>query len=187
MIEIPNNISDDELVILLKDKKTQDDAFEFLVRNYSGRLYNVIRRIVLFHEDADDVLQETFYKVWKNIGKFKGRSKLSTWMYSIATNEALSHLRSEKYDRKVPMETSEYDLTEILYGDPFFDGDKAQAALMAAIAKLPDQQKLVFQYRYFDEMPYKEISDITGTSVGALKANFHHAQKKLKSFLGIDI
>lgn len=183
MSTIPPDISDDELLILLKDSKSQNEAFAFLVSQYSPRLYHVIRRIVLFHEDADDVLQETFYKIWKNISKFRGQSRLGTWMHSIATNEALSHLRSEKYSRKIPLETSEYDLKEQLLGDDFFDGDAAEAALFAAIASLPEQQKLVFQYRYFDEMSYNEIAEITGTSIGGLKANYHHAQKKLKQYL----
>ncbi len=183
---IPPNIPDADLVALLTSKQHREQAFAFLVDHYSQPLYAVIRRIVYKHEDADDVLQNTFIKVWKNIRHFKQQSKLSTWMYSIATNEALSHLRREKENRKLPLATQEYDLSEMLRSDPYFDGDDIEANFIAAIDQLPEKQRLTFELRYFQELPYSEISEITGTSEGALKANYHHAQKKLKSFLGID-
>lgn len=185
-IEIPTQISDEDLVTLLRSKKHKEVAFAFLVDRYSQLLYAVIRRIVYRHEDANDVLQNTFIKIWKNIDRFKQQSKLSTWMYSIATNEALSHLRKEKSDRKLPLQTDEYDLSEMLMSDPYFEGDEVEAKLIAAIDQLPEKQRQTFELRYFQELSYSEISDITGTSEGALKANYHHAQKKLKSFLGID-
>ncbi|KGL53812.1 MULTISPECIES: RNA polymerase sigma factor [Porphyromonas] len=181
-----SRISEEELLRLLQQEETKEQAFSVLLKRYSPRLYAVIRRIVLFHEDANDVLQESLYKIWKNIALFKGNSRLYTWMHTIATNEALSHLRSEKYERKVPLSTSEYDLAEILMNDPYFDGDNAEALLHAAIATLPEKQKLVFQYRYFDELSYNEISQLTDTSVGALKADFHHAQKKVKQHIEIE-
>lgn len=183
---IKPNTSDEELLSLLSHIEHKEQAFEYLVDRYSQQLYAVIRRIVHRHEDADDVLQNTFIKVWKNIESFKGKSKLSTWMYTIATNEALSHLRREKPSRKLPMTTEEYDLAQTLISDPHFDGDEVEAQFMAAIDQLPEKQKITFELRYFQDLPYKEISEITGTSEGALKANYHHAVKKLKAYLDLD-
>ena len=182
---IPKNISDEELLTLLHSKERMEEAFSFLVDRYSPQLYSVVIRIVFNHDDTDDILQNVFVKVWKNIGKFRGDSKLSTWMYSIATNEALSFLRKEKKDLKVPLSTGDYDLSETLESDPYFDGDELMKDFMLAIDKLPDKQKVTFELRYFEEKPYNEISEITGTSVGALKANYHHAVKKLEKFLGV--
>lgn len=185
-MNIPRDIADEELLKLLTTPETQEAAFSFLVDRYSPQLYAVIRRMVYRHEEADDVLQDTFVKVWRYIGTFKGESKLSTWLYSIATNEALSHLRKEKKMRRLPLTTEEYDLTQILMSDPYFDGDLAEAQLFKAIDQLPEKQKLAFELRYFQDLPYKEISEITGTSEGALKANYHHAVKKIKKELGIE-
>ena len=182
---IPKNISDEELLELLHSKQTLEQAFAFLVDRYSPQLYNVVLRIVFNHDDTDDVLQNVFVKVWKNISRFRGDSKLSTWMYSIATNEALSFLRKERRNQKVPLSTEEYDLASTLESDPYFDGDELMRDFMAAIDKLPEKQKVTFEMRYFEELPYGEISEITGTSVGALKANYHHAVKKLEKYLGI--
>lgn len=182
---IPNNISDEELIGLLHSKEHFEDAFEFVVNRYSPQLYAVIRRIVLRHEDANDVLQNTFIKVWRNLKGFRGDAKLSTWLHSIAVNEALSHLRKEKSERKLALTGDGYDIMQMLKSDPYFDGDEAQAKLVAAIAELPEKQRLTFEFRYFDEKPFAEISQITGTSEGALKANYHHAVKKLKRFLNI--
>lgn len=185
-LDIPLAITDDELVKKLSDKKYREAAFAYLLDRYSEQLYAVIRRIVYRHEDADDVLQNTFIKVWKNIKTFKGNSKLSTWMYSIATNEALSFIRREKPERKLPMTTEDYDIAQTLMSDPYFDGDELEAQFLAAIAELPEKQRLTFELRYFEDLPYKEISEITGTSEGALKANYHHAVKKLKNYMNLD-
>lgn len=184
--DINPNISDEALLALLQDSTTAEEAFAILLDRYSLKLYTVIRRIVITHEDADDVLQNTFIKVWKSIKNFRGEAKLFTWMYSIATNEALSHIRRERNMGKIPLETNEYDLSQTLSGDPFFDGDEAEAALYSAVNQLPEKQQNVFRMRYFDDLPYKDISEITGTSIGALKANFHHAIKKLQKYLHID-
>lgn len=184
---ISQKISDEELVLLLQEKETNEAAFALLIDRHSQKLYSVIRRILLSHQDTNDVLQATFIKVWQKIDTFEGKSKLSTWMYTIATNEALSFLRKKKRDRSVPLATNDYDLTDILVSDPYFDGTEAEAKFMAAIEELPEKQKLTFQLRYFEDLPYKEISEITGTSEGALKANYHHALKKLKNYLGINI
>lgn len=182
------DISDERLLELLTSERVSESeqAFALLVDRYAQRLYAVIRRIVYRHEDADDVLQNTFIKIWQNIHTFRGHSKLSTWIYTIATNEALSHLRREKPQRKLPMTTDEYDLSEMLQSDPYFDGDAAEADFLAAIAELPEKQKLTFELRYFEDLSYREISEITGTSEGALKANYHHAQKKIKAALGLE-
>lgn len=185
-MNIPRDIADEELLKLLTTPEMQEAAFSFLVDRYSPQLYAVIRRMVYRHEETDDVLQDTFVKVWRHIGTFKGESKLSTWLYSIATNEALSHLRKEKKMRRLPLTTEEYDLTQILMSDPYFDGDLAEAQLFKAIDQLPEKQKLTFELRYFQDLPYKEISEITGTSEGALKANYHHAVKKIKKEMGIE-
>lgn len=184
--EIPIGISDEELVMMLRSKEHSEAAFSFLVDRYSQKLYAVIRRMVYRHEDADDILQNTFIKIWKNIKTFQGKSKLSTWMYSIASNEALTFLRREKPERKLPMTTDEYDLSQLLESDPYFDGNAAEILFMKAIAELPEKQRLTFELRYFEDLPYKEIAEITGTSEGALKANYHHAVKKLKKFMDID-
>ena len=183
---ISPKISDQDLVTYLQEESTAQEAFGILLDRYSAKLYVTIRRIVHTHEDADDVLQNTFIKVWKNIHTFRGDSRLYTWLYSIASNEALSHLRRERRDRKVPLKTDAYDLSETLSGDPFFNGSKAEALLAKAVEQLPDKQKLVFRMRYFDELPYNEISEITNTSVGALKASYHHAVKKLEKYLHLD-
>ncbi|MCI6279059.1 MAG: RNA polymerase sigma factor [Porphyromonas sp.] len=183
---IPKNISDDDLLVLLHSGDRMEEAFGFLVDRYSPQLYNIVRRIVFSHDDTDDILQNVFVKVWKNVAGFRGASKLSTWLYSIATNEALSFLRKEKREQKIPLSTEEYDLATTLESEPYFDGDELMRDFMVAIDKLPEKQKVTFELRYFEEMPYNEISEITGTSTGALKANYHHAVKKLQKFLGIE-
>ena len=182
---IPPKISDEELLALIHTPDQFEKAFEFLVNRYSRQLYVVVRRIVLRHEDADDVLQNTFIKACRNIKSFRGEAKLSTWLHSIAVNEALSHIRKEKEERKLALEGEGYDLTQMLTSDPYFDGDKAEAEFIAAIAELPEKQRLTFELRYFDDKPFAEIAEITGTSEGALKANYHHAVKKLKKYLNI--
>ncbi len=184
-VHIPPNISDEELIGLLHSKEHAEQAFEFVVNRYSRQLYAVVRRIVLRHEDADDVLQNTFIKVWKNIRGYRGDAKLSTWLHSIAVNEALSFIRREKSERKLALTGDGYDIAQMLASDPYFDGDEAEAQLIAAIAQLPEKQRITFELRYFDEKPFGEISKITGTSEGALKANYHHAVKKLQNFLNI--
>ena len=149
-----------------------------IVKSYSECLYWKIRYIVLTHEDADDVLQNTFLKAWNNIGSFHGKSKLSTWLYSIAINEALDNLRKSKNSLKV-CAPDNVSVAGKLMADEYFDGDEAQALLMQAVATLPDVQRTVFNLRYFDNMKYSEISSILKTSEGALKASYHIAVKKI--------
>lgn len=169
-----------QLVNELKDKRTQDKAFENLLMQYKQPLYWHIRKIVLNHDDADDVLQNTFVKIFKGIKKFKGESKLYTWMYRIATNESLNFL---KLKAKKYFQSSEEMMTKLvknLKEDPYFDGDALQLKLQLLIANLPKKQKLVFQMKYEQNMKFKDISEILGTSVGALKASYHLAVKKIR-------
>ncbi len=157
-----------------------EQAFKQLVLKYQERLYWHIRKIVISHEDADDVLQNTLIKVWKSLPGFRSESGLYTWLYRIATNESLTLLKQNKRKILSPWGDSEMRLSEQLEADPFFDGDEASLKLQKAILKLPEKQRLVFNMKYFDEMKYEEMSKILHTSVGALKASYHHAVKKLK-------
>lgn len=175
--------NDRELIANLKQKNKKDLAFHELVKKYQERLYWHIRKMVLNHEDADDILQNTFIKVWRNIDNFREESSLYTWLYRIATNESLTFLNSNKRKSFLPMnEASEY-MVNNLTSDPYFEGNEIQLKLQKAIALLPDKQKLVFNMKYFEEMKYEEISEILETSVGALKASYHHAVKKIKEYL----
>ena len=176
-------IAEETLVNELQHKATQEKAFEVLVNTYKERLYWHIRRIVLNHDDADDVLQNTFIKVYRNINGFKGDSKLFSWMYRIATNESLSFLKQKS--RKLGLNDGAYQdrLVESLAADVYFEGDAIQLQLQKAIATLPEKQKLVFNMKYFEELKYEEISEILDTSVGGLKASYHLAVKKIKVHL----
>jgi len=174
------------LVRDLKDSKTRSKAFKILVDTYKERLYWHIRAIVLDHDDADDVLQNTFIKVFHNIAGFQGNSKLFTWIYRIATNESLSFLRSKSKKLKLSDAELQSRMLEKLEADPYFEGDEIQFQLQEAIATLPEKQKLVFQMKYFQELKYEEISAILETSVGALKASYHLATKKIEAFLKAD-
>ena len=169
-----------QLIADLKNKTTQNKAFETLLNQYKEPLYWHIRRIVLNHADADDVLQNTFVKIFRGVKSFKGDSKLYTWMYRIATNESLNFLKvkAKKYfnSSEKMMKTLANNLKE----DPYFDGDELQIKLQVLISNLPDKQKLVFQMKYEQNMKYKEISEILGTSTGALKASYHIAVTKIK-------
>ena len=169
-----------QLIANLKNKTTQNKAFETLLNQYKEPLYWHIRKIVLNHADADDVLQNTFVKIFRGISNFKGDSKLYTWMYRIATNESLNFLKvkAKKYfnSSEIMMKT----LVNSLKEDPYFDGDELQIKLQVLISKLPDKQKLVFQMKYEQNMKYKDISKISETSVGSLKASYHIAVKKIK-------
>lgn len=176
-------IAEETLVVQLKQKDHQAKAFEVLVNTYKERLYWHIRRIVLNHDDTDDVLQNTFIKVFRNIDSFKGDSKLYSWMYRIATNEALSFLKSKSQKFKINNEKLMTKAVEDLRADVYFEGDEIQLKLQMAIATLPEKQKLIFNMKYFQEMKYEEISEILETSVGGLKASYHLASKKIEAFL----
>ncbi|HDR52767.1 MAG TPA: RNA polymerase sigma factor [Mariniphaga anaerophila] len=174
---------DRQLIAELKQENTRDLAFHRLVKTYQERLYWHIRKIVLSHEDTDDVLQNTFLKVWKSIGGFREESKLYTWLYRIATNEAITFLNSKKRRNLLPLnDVSDY-LMENLTSDPYFEGDQLQMKLQQAILRLPEKQRIVFNMKYFDDLKYEEMSQILDTSVGALKASYHHAAKKVEEFI----
>jgi len=176
-------IAEETLVAQLKHKDTQAKAFEVLINTYKERLYWHIRRIVMDHDDADDVLQNTFIKVYRNIEGFKGDSKLFSWMYRIATNESLTFLKQKSRKLGVDSEALQVHMANSLQADVYFEGDEIQYKLQQAIATLPEKQKLVFNMKYFEELKYDEISEILETSVGGLKASYHLAVKKIESYL----
>lgn len=176
------SLSDQQLKKLLSDPKTLRKGFELVVRQYSEQLYWQIRRIVLIHEDADDVLQNTFVKAWNGIATFHGDSKILTWLSRIAINESLDFVRKQKNAGMVSSDDIGSGVASQLLADDYFDGDAVDAQLQEAIAQLPDVQRTVFNLRYYDEMKYSEISKITGTSEGALKASYHIAVKKINDF-----
>ena len=153
-----------------------------IVDQYGGPLYWKIRSIILTHDDADDVLQNTFLKAWKNLPTFEGRSRLSTWLYRIAINEALDFLRRQKATTLASAD-ADLSIANQLMADDYFDGDRSQALLQQAIAMLPDVQRTVFTLRYYDEMKYSEISELLGTSEGSLKASYHVAVQKVTDYL----
>lgn len=177
--------TEDQLLIQrLTDPKTQRKAFEGLVRQYGEQLYWQIRRIVLTHEDADDVLQNTYIKAWNGLSSFHGDSKIITWLTRIAINESLDWKRRQKNATLISADDTEMtNVAQTLMADKYFDGSSAEALLYEAIERLPDVQRTVFHLRYFDEMKYSEISHVTGTSEGALKASYHIAVKKITEYL----
>jgi RNA polymerase sigma factor (sigma-70 family) len=176
-------IAEETLLNELKQLETQAKAFEVLVNTYKERLYWHIRRIVLNHDDTDDVLQNTFIKVFKNIDGFKGDSKLYSWMYRIATNEALTFLKKKSNKLGISDPELQNKMVSNLQADVYFEGDEIQLKLQKAIATLPEKQKLVFNMKYYQEMKYEEISEILNTSVGGLKASYHLAVKKVELYL----
>lgn len=176
-------ITEETLVEELKHKESQAKAFEVLVNTYKERLYWHIRRIVLDHDDADDVLQNTFIKVYRNIDGFKGDSKLYSWMYRIATNESLTFLKQKSKKAGISDGELKTALVEKLESDVYFEGDEIQLKLQKALATLPDKQKLVFNMKYYQDMKYEDISVALETSVGALKSSYHLAVKKIETYL----
>lgn len=172
---------DDEIINLLSDEKTLKKGFEKLVSQYSERLYWQVRRIVITHEDANDVVQNAFVKAWLNLGEFHNKSRLSTWLSRIAINEALDFVRRKQRHESVSTD-DEPSVSQQLLADEYFDGNETEAQLQEAISLLPDVQRTVFTLRYFEEMKYSEISAILGTSEGALKSSYHLAVKKIEEF-----
>jgi len=172
---------EEQITLLLGNKKKLDLAFNAVVDAYQQRLYWHIRRMVLDHDDANDVLQNTFIKIWKGLGNFKGNSKVYTWAYRIATNESITFLNKKRED--ISFDLVEFSVSKNLEADVYFDGDEIERKLYAAIHTLPEKQKAVFNLKYFDELKYTEISEILETSVGGLKASYHHAVKKIEEFL----
>jgi RNA polymerase sigma factor, sigma-70 family len=172
----------DELIERLRDSATCRDAFGEVISMYSEPIYWQIRKMVVSHDDANDLLQNTFLKAWSNIEYFRGDAKLSTWLYKIAINETITFLSKERTKNNISIDDADTFLINNLESDEWFDGDELQLELQKAISQLPEKQRIVFNMRYFDEMKYEEISEILGTSVGALKASYHHAIKKIEQF-----
>lgn len=178
-----NPIDETKLVDDLKNPATSRAAFDTLMRLYGEKIYWQIRKIVLTHDDANDLLQNVFLKAWTNIEHFRGDARLSTWLYKIAVNESINHLNKERNRANLNVDGEDDSfLFSKLESDPYFDGDELQKQLQEAILTLPEKQRIVFNMRYFDELKYDEISDILGTSVGALKASYHHAVKKITDY-----
>ncbi len=176
-------IEENLLIEQLKNVQTQDKAFRELMSLYKERLYWHIRKIVISHDDTDDVLQNTFVKVYRSIANFKAESKLYSWMYRIATNEAITFINKRAKTNNIDISEMQHQLVDNLHADVYFDGNEAQLKLQKAVASLPQKQQLVFNMKYFDDMKYREISDVLETSVGALKASYHHAVKKIETIL----
>lgn len=177
-----------QLIQALRNDETRRDAFAQMVRLYQKQLYQIVRRIVVVHEDADDVLQNTFIKAWQGIRNFRGDASLGTWLNRIAIHEALDYLERKKV-KGVSLDDSETKVAlavaNSLESDPYFDGDETEVQLQQAVAQLPNKQKVVFNMKYFGEMKYEEISAALGTSVGALKASYHHAVQKISAYFGL--
>lgn len=176
-----NEYNEREVVALLQEGSSRKEAFSMIVRHYSEQLYWQIRRIVLNHDDADDLLQNTFVKAWMNIEYFRGDAKISTWLYRIALNECLTF--TSKQQITVPMEEYIESKADELADDQYFTGDEIQLLLQKALLTLPEKQRMVFNMRYYDDMSYDEMSQIFGTSVGALKASYHIAVKKVEDYV----
>jgi RNA polymerase sigma-70 factor, ECF subfamily len=170
-----------QFIKALTSPETQEVAFKKLLADYKERLYWHIRKIVITHEDANDVLQNTFIKVFENIDKFKGNSNIYTWMYKIATNESLNFLVKKSKQLGISNQELIEKRTDKLESDVYFDGDEMQLKLQKVISTLPEKQRLIFNMRYFEEMKYEKMSEVLETSVGGLKASYHHAVKKIKS------
>lgn len=179
-------MTEQEILQAFKNDLNKEKALSALMDMYQQKLYWHIRRLVVNHEDADDVLQSVFIKVWKNLAKFRGEAGLYTWLYRIASNESFTFLRKEKKRRSLSINDEDMDLSNHLKADQYFNANEMEWKLQVAMQKLPEKQKAVFSLRYYDEMPYSEISKVLETSEGALKASYHHAAKKIQQMLTED-
>ncbi len=176
-------IQDTELLLQFRHPDTKEKAFTAIIKKYQEKLYWHIRRMVVEHEDANDVLQNVFIRVWNGLENFREASQLYTWLYRIATNECLSYLEQQKRKSALPLDESESGLSNKIVADKFFDPNKLEWKLQLAIQQLPEKQRVVFTLRYYDEMPYEEMSRVLETSEGALKASYHHAVKKIEDYI----
>ena len=174
---------DTELLYQFRDPLTKDKGFTAIIKKYQEKLYWHIRRIVVSHEDANDVMQNVFIRVWNGLMNFREDAQLYTWLYRIATNECLTFLEQQKKKSSVSMSDVESGLSNKVIADQFFDANKLEWKLQLAIQHLPEKQRIVFNLRYFDDMPYEEMSRVLETSQGALKASYHHAVKKVEEFI----
>jgi len=177
---------DSILLANFKNPKTKNQAFESLLKKYQQRIYWHVRRMVVDHDDTNDLVQDIFIKVWKNLDNFREDAKLYTWLYRIASNECITFLNRKKLKATVSFDDVSHELADKMVDSEYLDGNKIQMALQKAILTLPDKQRLVFNMKYFEEMKYEEISQIVGTSVGALKASYHFAVKKIENLLKED-
>jgi len=175
--------SDKELLEQFRNPSSKEQAFNLIIRKYQKRVYWHIRKIVIGHDDADDVVQNVFIKVWKSLEGFKEESQLFTWLYRVATNESLNWLKQKKDNLKVSFDDVSQGLSQTLADDHYFHGDEIQRKLQQAILTLPEKQRIVFNMKYYDEIKYEEMSQILETSVGALKASYHIAVKKIEVFI----
>ena len=178
-----NHPDDKELLFQFKNEATRETAFTRIIKKYQEKLYWHIRRMVVEHEDANDVLQNMFIKVWKSLDNFREDSQLYTWLYRIATNESLTFLQQQKKRSSISLSDDENPLSNRIKADEHFDANKLEWKLQLAIQKLPEKQRAVFNLRYYDEMPYEEMSRVLETSEGALKASYHHAVKKIEEYI----
>lgn len=179
--------NEEDIVVQLRNPDTQRSAFSQVVSCYGEKLYWQIRKMVLSHDDANDLLQNTFLKAWTSIDYFRGEAKLSTWLYKIAVNECITFLNKQRSINNISIDDTDVFMLDRLKGDEYFDGDQAQIKLQKAVLTLPEKQRLVFNMKYYNEMKYEDMSEVLGTSVGALKASYHHAVKKVEEFLTKDI
>lgn len=177
-----DNKNEQKILEQLKDRTLRNSAFSFVVEKYSPKIYWHIRNMVLSHDDANDLVQETFIKAWNSLDTFRGEAHISTWLYRIAINETLTFLKKRQIET-VPIDSDEYDIAGTIESDAYFCGDSTDILFRKAIETLPEKQRLVFNMKYFDEMKYEEMSDILGTSIGALKASYHIAVKKIEKFI----
>jgi RNA polymerase sigma factor (sigma-70 family) len=175
--------SDAELLIQFRNPETKEKAYTTIIKKYQEKLYWHIRRMVVDHDDANDVLQNVFIRVWKGLENFREDSQLYTWLYRIATNECLTFLEQQKKRTSVSLSDEEGGLSEKIKADQYFDANKLEWKLQLGIQQLPEKQRVVFQLRYYDEMPYEEMSRVLDTSEGALKASYHHAVKKIEDYI----
>jgi RNA polymerase sigma factor (sigma-70 family) len=176
-------IQDTELLLQFREPATREKAFTAIIKKYQEKLYWHIRRMVVEHEDANDVLQNVFIRVWNGLDNFREDSQLYTWLYRIATNECLSYLEQQKRKSSASLDEMESGLSNKVIADKFFDPNKLEWKLQLAIQQLPEKQRVVFTLRYYDEMPYEEMSRVLDTSEGALKASYHHAVKKIEDYI----
>ena len=177
-------VEDSEILKKFAQENTRDEAFRLLLTKYQQKVYWHIRRMVISHDDTDDLVQDVFLKVWKSLSNFRNDSQLYTWLYRIATNESITFLKRKKIRNSVSIDDDDgKNMVKTLAESPYFDGDKAQMKLQKALLTLPEKQRLVFNMKYFDDLKYEDISEILGTSVGALKASFHIAVKKIEHIL----
>lgn len=177
------HLSDSEILAMFRNSEQKNYAFTLLVNKYQKRIYFFVRRMLIIHEDADDVVQNVFIKVWKNLDGYRGDSSLFTWIYRISVNESNTYLRNRRLRNLFTFQSFDEEMLKDIQDDFHFDGDDIQRKLRKAIVLLPRKQQMVFNMRYFEDLSYEQIAQILGTSIGALKASYHIAAKKVEQFV----